>query len=69
MKAILEFTLPEEQDDHEVAVNGMKYLCVLQEFDNWLRAELKYNGAGREVQRVRDQLHAMLNSREISLWQ
>ena len=69
MKAILEFTLPEEQEDHRVAVEGMKYLIILQELDNWLRAEIKYNDAGPEVQKCRDNLHSIAAQHDISIWQ
>jgi hypothetical protein len=42
MKAKLEFDLPEEQDDFEVASNGWKYRSVLFDLDNFLRNKLKY---------------------------
>lgn len=31
MKAILEFSLPEEQEEHDDALNGTKYKCQLGE--------------------------------------
>lgn len=42
MKAILEFNLPEEEDNHLYALNGIKYSIVIDELDNWLRAKVKY---------------------------
>lgn len=42
MKAILEFTLPEEQEEFEHAQKGWQYLGQIEEFDNWLRGQLKY---------------------------
>ena len=42
MKAILEFNLPEDHIDFELAVNGAKAQSTLWEFDQWLRAQYKY---------------------------
>jgi hypothetical protein len=42
MKAILEFNLPEDQSDFDLAVNGAKAQSTLWEFDQWLRAQYKY---------------------------
>ena len=42
MKAILEFNLPEEAEEHRTALNGPKYLVVLQELDAKLRNMKKY---------------------------
>lgn len=42
MKAILEFNLPEEQVEFELAVNGTKAQASLWEIDQWLRAQYKY---------------------------
>jgi len=42
MKAILEFNLPEDQIDFDLAVNGAKAQVALWEMDQWLRAQYKY---------------------------
>lgn len=42
MKAILEFNLPEDQSDFDLAVNAAKVQSTLWEFDQWLRAQYKY---------------------------
>ncbi len=42
MKAVLEFNLPEDQDDFDTATNGWKYRSVLCDIDNFLRSKLKY---------------------------
>ena len=41
-KAILEFTLPEDQDDFDHAINGGKYYTVLWELDQYFRNKVKY---------------------------
>ena len=43
MKAILEFNLPDDQEDFNHATNGFNYYMALVEMDQWLRAEYKYN--------------------------
>jgi hypothetical protein len=42
MKAILEFNLPEENPEFEMAVNASKMYSVLWQMDQWLRAQYKY---------------------------
>ena len=42
MKATLEFDLPEDHIEFEMAVNASKMHSVLWEMDQWLRAQYKY---------------------------
>lgn len=42
MKAVLEFNLPEDQSDFDMAKNGSEYYCVLSDVLNYLRCKLKY---------------------------
>jgi hypothetical protein len=42
MKATLEYNLPEERPEFELAVNGAKMQLVLWEMDQWLRVQYKY---------------------------
>jgi coproporphyrinogen III oxidase len=42
MKAILEFNLPEDDHEFEMATTGAKMHSVLWEMDQWLRAQYKY---------------------------
>jgi hypothetical protein len=42
MKATLEFELPMEREDFELAQNGHKYKIVLEDYDDWLRSLAKY---------------------------
>ncbi len=43
MKAILEFNLPEEQEDYEYAVNGSKLESQINDYDMYLRSMYKYD--------------------------
>lgn len=42
MKSTLEFTLPEEQSEFELAMQGASLLCVLINMVNFIRGKLKY---------------------------
>jgi hypothetical protein len=48
MKAVLEFTLPEEREEHETALNGPKYRAVLSDLSQFLRSKLKYETLTQE---------------------
>lgn len=43
MKAILEFTLPDEQAEFRLAQQGGAYRAVVEDIDGWLRSHLKYD--------------------------
>lgn len=50
MKAILEFNLPEDQDDHKYALSGVDALLVINDLENEIRNKLKYDcGEFKEV--------------------
>lgn len=65
-KVTLQFDLPDEREDFELAVNGSKLQAILSEFDNWLRGKIKYE-LKEEWQEVRDQLWELANDNQISL--
>lgn len=72
MKAILEFNLPEEQDDFEVASKAYRYKISLEDFDNYLRARLKYEDISDEkiyecIENIRNKLHEILNENDASV--
>lgn len=60
MIATLQFNLPEESQEHKAAIEGMSYQSEIQEFDNFLRAVVKYEDYSKfpvtkkiEVEQVR----------------
>lgn len=68
MKAILEFDLPEETDLYQYAINGSRYLYVLQELDNELRSLIKYeNKEVISIEKVRDLIRTLLDERGVKL--
>ena len=51
MKATLEFNLPEEQVEFNLAVNGNKWSFVAWKVDQELRSKIKYSESITEEQR------------------
>ena len=69
-KAKLEFDLPQEQVEFNLAVNAVNWKYTLYDFDQWLRSELKYNDARQDadcviIQEVRDRLWKFLDDRNL----
>lgn len=50
MKAILEYSLPEEENEFETARNGIKYYGILCGVDEKLRGFLKYGHSFKTVE-------------------
>ena len=73
-KAVLEFNLPEENMEFKEAVNGGKYLMVLQDLDNFLRSECKYNDSLSEdthnaYDLVRDKIRSICEDAGVALFE
>ena len=72
-KGKLIFDLPEEQDEFEQAYNGPKWRSMVQQLDNRLRDELKYND-GLSIERREAYEHARqliqrgLDENNLQLW-
>jgi len=43
MKAILEFNLPEEQEDHAYALHGVDALLVISDLEQEIRSKLRHD--------------------------
>jgi len=72
MKAMLRFTLPEESEEHQLALDGWKWRIVAEEMDNFLRNKLKYEALTEEddalYQSVRDELQSLIDNQGLALW-
>jgi len=72
MKAILEFNLPDDQDDFKLATNGINWYLVCWELDQELRAKTKYAPDSLPpdkydaYQEIRDLLREYMSDRDIS---
>lgn len=71
MKAVLEFNLPEDLKDFEMASNGVKAYCILSAFDDFLRNKLKYHELTDEQYEIyeecRSELRDMLIENSIQI--
>jgi hypothetical protein len=74
MKAKLEFNLPDDDHEFEMAINGAKFHSVLWEMDQWLRTQYKYmsdteyNEAAYDAyEKARTQLREFMVENNISL--
>jgi len=69
-KGILQFDLPDEQEDFDLAVNAWKYSHVLYEIDQHLRSLVKYDAGGPvmadSADKIRDRLWQLLNEEGIA---
>ena len=64
MKAILEFNLPEDNQEFELAAKALKMFSTLWDFDVWLRTEIKYNNQ-EQYEPVREKLRELMNENRI----
>ncbi len=68
MKAILEFNLPEEQNEHKLALDGPQWKAVCHELDEWLRSFQKYGDRHTlKVEEVRSRLREGITSSGLTL--
>lgn len=64
MKAILEFNLPEDNQEFELHTKALKMYSTLWDLDLWLRGEVKYHER-EEFDEVRDKLREIMNDNRI----
>lgn len=67
MKAILEFNLPEEDHEHRLALDGVKWMSVCLDLSEWLRTQAKH--ADRKtlsVSEVRERLYEEMEGRGLT---
>lgn len=70
MKATLEYTLPEEAEEHMSAVQGALWKSLVWDFDQLLRSWLKYGEPGDKaagLQAARDSLRESVQEAGLSL--
>ena len=73
MKGTLEFNLPEEQSEFDLANNASKYYSVLWDLDQYLRNFVKYPSDREDpiltdtMAKVRDELWRLMNEHNLDL--
>ena len=71
-KAILEFNLPDDQQEFDLATSGLKFWSVLWELDQDLRAKTKYapddlpQDKYDAYEEIRDKLRELMSESNIS---
>ena len=61
MKAILEFNLPEDEEQFDVASRGMDWALIVWDIDQLLRKKLKYEEHVRDTRNTLEELRKTLN--------
>ena len=61
MKAILEFNLPEEEEQFNVASKGMDWALIVWDIDQLLRKKLKYEEHTRDARKALEDIRKILN--------
>jgi hypothetical protein len=73
MKAILEFNLPDDDQEYDLANNALNFWRVLYELDQELRAKTKYapddlpQDKYDAYQEIRDKLHELMRESHVDL--
>jgi len=73
MRAILEFNLPEEQEEFELANKGPSYSIALYDLDMFLRSKIKYppdTVTDQELaiyEEIRSKLHEIANDHQVKV--
>lgn len=71
MKATLEFNLPEDQHEFDLAIQGSKMYSALWDISQELRRLWKYEELSEEewkmVERIRDKFYEILGDNQINL--
>jgi nuclear transport factor 2 (NTF2) superfamily protein len=64
MKAILEFNLPEDKEEFDVASRGMDWALLAWDMDQFIRNKIKYEQNRDDVlQLVRDKLNCLMEEK------
>jgi len=71
MKAVLEFNLPEEQEQYQIANRFMDWALAVKDIDDWFRNRLKYgqefDSGSEELEKARQALFEILEDRGLDL--
>ena len=73
MKATIEFELPEDQDQYEIANNASKMYLALWDIKQLLRSKLKYNPDGLNDEQLtqweimQDEFYVILDNNDLKI--
>jgi hypothetical protein len=71
MKAVIEFNLPEDKEDFNLATRAIEWYSTVWDLDQYLRSRLKYEDtltqeAHDALQEVRDKLYDVLRDKGLT---
>ena len=70
MRATLEFNLPEEREDHNLAIHGLDFALVCWDMDvklrNWLKYGHKFKTADEALEAARDYLCEAMETHNVN---
>ena len=73
MKAILEFTLPEESHEHQDALQGSEWKWAVSDLSDYLRNQIKHVDHSAEEYRileaVQERISGILDDRGLNLYE
>ena len=73
MKATLEFNLPEDKQDFDLATKGSDWWNVCWDMDQWLRGEMKHPSGDMSdetyeaLQKCREKLRELIHDNNLNL--
>jgi len=67
MKAILEFTLPDESDEHQTALDAGLWKAAVWDLDQWLRTNAKHGEDSIKASDAREELYRILGDHGLEL--
>lgn len=67
MKAILEFNLPEDQNEFDLANNAAKLSLFAWKFQQYLRSQIKYADKPDDIDEIYEKWFEMMRTDDIDL--
>jgi hypothetical protein len=71
MKAILEYNLPDDQHEYEVAIQAQKMQSFIWDFSQQLRSWYKYHhefkDADDALDKIREEFYKLINEHQINI--
>lgn len=72
MKATLEFNLPDDKEDFDLATRALSWYSIVWDMDQYLRSRLKYEDSLSEdsykaLEEAREKLREIINDKGVTL--
>ena len=71
MRAVIEFELPEDRAEHQLALDAWKWQATVNDLDNHLRNIIKHgddNAQAEHAQKIREELHKIMSDYDLHDW-